>query len=523
MIPMADKLGIPSALLVISILLVTTAAAQEEIDHAAVARIKEEAYQHSQVMDTLVYLADVYGPRLSGSPDYYEAAQWAKKRLENWGLENVHFDSYRDDLRGWEIESYSVEMLAPRYVNITALPEAWTAGTNGPVTGTPVLVDFTSWDALHELSGNLREKILLSPEVRPIPQTLEGIFTDDELALSESRINPSNPRGLNANNVKPSIEMIRERANRDSAETDRINQFLIDEGVAAVIRGSNKAPGILNAGELRYNKKGDIKPVPHFIISREQHGRMLRMIERGAELTLKLHLDATFNEIPEYHTNLFAEIPGTDRNLREQLVFVGGHLDSNHGGTGAADNGAGSATNMEAVRILKAIGVKPRRTIRLVLWGGEEQGMRGSLGYIEKYVGDVFTGEAKKELPLISVYFNHDNNGHEIRGILTQGNESIRPIFERYFEPFHSVGAETVSIEFGCCTDNIGFDALDIPAFSWIQEPKQYFTTQIHTSQDVVDHISEDTLKHNAAIIASFVYHSAMRDELMPRRKPTQR
>ncbi len=201
-------------------------------------------------------------------------------------------------------------------------------------------------------------------------------------------------------------------------------------------------------------------------------------------------------------------------------MLVGGHLDSYHSGTGAADNGAGSATNMEAVRILKALDVQPRRTIRLVLWGGEEQGFRGSLGYIEKYVGDILTGEDKGELSLISIYYNHDNNGHRIRGIFTQGNESIRPILESYFEPFHAVGAETVSIEFGCCTDNVGFDALNIPAYSWIQDPEQYFNTQIHTNMDVVDYVSEDTLKHNAAIIAAFAYQSAMRDEMMPRSKP---
>ena len=494
--------------------------AQEGVDINMVARIKEEAYQHSHVMETLSYLTDVYGPRLSGSPGFYEAAQWAKKRLENWGLENVRFDSYRDDLRGWEVESYSVEMIAPRYMNITALPDAWTSGTDGEVIGSPVVVDHGSLEALQELSGQLRGRILLSPEFRSESGKRQGIFSDKELALSESRINPMNARGLSADNVRPSIEMIRRRMDRQVSEADRINQFLLDEGVAAVVRGSSKAPGVLDARQQPYSVKGEMKPVPHFVIGKEQHARLIRVLERGVGVTLKLHLNVRFNENPEYHTNILADIPGTDRNLKTQLVLVGGHLDSYHSGTGAADNGAGSATNMEAVRILKALAIRPKRTIRLVLWGGEEQGFRGSLGYIEKYVGDVLTGEDKGELSLISIYFNHDNNGHRIRGIFTQGNESIRPIFERYFEPFHTVGAETVSIEFGCCTDNVGFDALNIPAYSWIQDPEQYFTTQIHTNMDVVDYVSEDTLKHNAAIIAAFVYQSAMRDEMMPRRKP---
>lgn len=497
--------------------------AQEKIDSDVVARIKEEAYQYSQVMETLSFLADVYGPRLSGSPAYYEAALWAKRRLENWGLENVHFESYRDDLRGWEIESYSIEMLAPRYMNITALPDAWTTGTDGEVIGSPIIVDHSSLKALNKLSGQLRGKILMSPELRTQSGNREGIFSDQELAKAESQINPNPARGLSADNVKPSIEMIRDRMNRGESEADRVNQFFLDEGVAAVIRGSSKAPGTLDARQQRYSKKGEMKPVPHFVISSEQHARILRMIDREVEITLKLHLNVKFNENPNYHTNIVAEIPGTDPSLKRQLVLVGGHFDSYQSGTGAADNGAGSATNMEAVRILKTLRIKPRRTIRLVLWGGEEQGFRGSLGYIEKYVGDVFTGEDKGDLSLISVYYNHDNNGHKIRGILTQGNEAIRPIFERYFEPFYNVGAKTVSIEFGCCTDNVGFDALNIPAYSWIQDPEQYFTTQIHTNMDVVDYVSENTLKHNAAIIAVFVYQSAMRDEMMPRRKALKR
>jgi carboxypeptidase Q len=497
--------------------------AQEKIESYVIARIKEEAYQHSQVMETLSYLSDVYGPRLSGSPAYYEAAQWSKQRLESWGIENVRFDSYGDDLRGWEIESYSLEMITPRYMHITAIPDAWTMGTDGEVTGPPVMVDHRSLEALKKLSGQLRGKILMSPEFRSQSNVLEGIFTDEELAKAERQMNPNPARGLSANNVKSSIEMLRGRLNRGESEADRINRFLLDEGVAAVIRGSSKAPGTLDARQQRYSKKGEMKPVPHFVISKEQHARMVRMLDKGSEITLKLHLDVKFNENPDYHTNIIADIPGTDSDLKSQLVMVGGHLDSYSSGTGAADNGAGSATNMEALRILKALDIKPRRTIRLVLWGGEEQGMGGSLGYIKKYVGDIFTGKDRGELSRISVYFNHDNNGHRIRGIFTQGNEAIRPIFERYLKPFHAVGAETVSVEFGCCTDNIGFDALNIPAYSWIQDPEHYNTTQIHTNMDVVDYVSESTMQHNAAIIAAFVYKSAMRDEMMPRRKALER
>ncbi len=292
-------MAVRSGVFLISFLFALESLAQERTDPGVIERIKEEAYQHSQVMDTLSYLADVYGPRLSGSPGFYEAAQWAKNRLEGWGLENVRFDSYRDDLRGWEVESYSVEMIAPRYMNITALPDAWTRGTDGAVIGSPVLIDYGSLEALQELRGQLRGKILLSPEFRSESGNREGLFTNEELALSETRINPTNAHGLSADNVKPSIEMIRGRMVREESEADRINQFLLDEGVAAVIRGSRKAPGILDARQQRVSVKDQMKPVPHFVISKEQHARMIRMLERDVDITLKLHLNVSFNANPD--------------------------------------------------------------------------------------------------------------------------------------------------------------------------------------------------------------------------------
>ena len=281
-------------LLIVSFVIALHGVAQEKVDSSVVARIKEEAFQHSQVMDTLIYLSDVYGPRLSGSPAYYEAAEWAKQRLESWGIENVHFDSYRDDLRGWEIESYSVEMVEPRYMNITALPDAWTTGTDGEVIGEPIVVDCTSLEELQKLTGQLRGRILMSPKFRTQSGNREGVFTDEELAYSESRMNPNPARGLSADNVKPSIELIKGRMDRGESESDKINRFMLDEGVAAVIRGSSKAPGTLDASQQRFSKTGDMKPVPHFVISREQHSRILRMIERDAKITLMLHLKTTF-------------------------------------------------------------------------------------------------------------------------------------------------------------------------------------------------------------------------------------
>ncbi len=441
--------------------------AQDSVDAEVVARIKEEAYQHSQVYDTLSYLSDVYGPRLSGSPSYQEAAEWAKKRLIGWGIENVRIEAFGDDMRGWDVESYSGEMISPRYMNITAMPFAWSDSTNGEVVGEPILVEVDSREALQELSGQLRGKILMSPEIPPQSGYREGTWKDEELANARSHINPNNIDGLDNSGLGSYVERFRRRQNQGETEGDRLHRFLVDEGVAAVLVGSTKEPGTLNTRQFTaYNRVGRMNPVPHFVISREQQGRMLRMVERGAKITLKLHLETKYYTDPEYYTNVIGEIPGTDTALKEQLVLVGGHFDSNNGSTGAADNGAGSAVTMEVMRILKTLRIKPRRTIRLVLWGAEEQGHVGSLAYIDKYVGDILTGEDRGELSRISVYFNHDNNGHEIRGILTQGNEPIRPIFERYLEPFQHVGAKWVIVENAGGTDHLGFDALTSPRLS---------------------------------------------------------
>lgn len=497
--------------------------AEEPIDNDVVARIKEEAYQYSQVLDTLSYLTDVYGPRLSGNPSYYEAVEWAKQRLEGWGLENVHSEPFGENMRGWDMISHSVEMISPRYMNIVALPEAFTDSTNGEIVGEPLLVNHGSLAALQALQGQLRGRILMSPEISRPRKGREGPWSEERLENARSHINPNNLDGLDNSGLGSYADRTRRRANQGESEGDRLHKFLISEGVAAVISPSSKAPGILNSTKHRYNHTDDLKPVPRFNISSEQHARMIRMIERGSKVTLRLHSKTKYYTDPEYYSNVIGEIPGTDRRLKNQLVLVGGHFDSNHGGTGASDNGAGSAVTMEVMRIMKALDVKPRRTIRLVLWGGEEQGHLGSNAYVSKYVGDILSGEDRGELARISVYFNHDNNGHKIRGILTQGNEPIRPIFESYLQPFHNAGAKTVVIENAGGTDHLPFDALNIPAFEWIQDPMQYFTTQIHTNMDVLDFMAEDTLKHNTAIIATFVYHAAMRDEMMPRKKAIRR
>lgn len=494
---------------------------KEKINQEIVAQIKKEAQENSKALDNLNYIADVYGPRITGSPQYYEAAKWAKNRLQEWGLD-AKLDDYENNLRGWHYESYSVQMTAPSFMTINALPYIWSDSTNGVIESEIVLVNPDDLEALKKYAPKLKGKIILSPENENVEDLDVKPFSDAQLENASKSTMANDPEGLDNSGIEPLAEMLRRRMSKkvegEEAEDNKIHQFLIEQGVEAVVTASRHGFGVVSANTLPYNAIGDIKPVAHFSIAKDQHKRLLRLIERGHTPTLKLHLNTKFNTEAKYHVNVVADIKGEDPELKDEIVMVGAHFDSKVGGTGAADNGAGSATIMEAVRILKAIGVKPRRTIRIALWDGEEEGLKGSLGYLKKYVGDIVNGTTKKEQKKISVYFNMDQNGHDLRGIFSQGNTKIRPIFDTYFKPFHEYGAKTTTVQNACCTDHLGFDALGIPAFEWIYDPLYYFSHQLHVSTDVSDLVKEDSMKRNAAIVASFIYHAAMRDEMLPRK-----
>jgi len=492
--------------------------AQSELNYKIVNAIKNESYGNSQAYEMLNDITILFGPRLSGTEKYMDAANWAKDKLESWDLDNVHFESYSDDFRNWSLKSYSIELLRPRYTHIKTVPYAWSNQTKGVIKGVPVLIDHNNLEELKKYSGALRGKIILNPIVGNRDDVRTGPFTDEILAAAANHNKPNNPDGLDNSGLEPITESLKRKV-LEKKETDVIQSLLLKEKVAAVITGSSSNPGIIYARQLPYHKQKDLKPVPHFVIGKEDHQLIVGMIRKGLNPELKLHLKVDFKDVSENHVNIFGEIPGVDEKLKDQIVLIGGHYDSYHSGTGAADNGQGCATLMEVMRILKKFDIKPRRTIRIALWGGEEQGLNGSMHYIKNYVGDVITGAKGEEHSKISAYFNHDNNGHKIRGIFLQGNPELRKIFEDYLSPFHGVGAKTVSVENACCTDHVPFDALNIPAFEWIQDPMHYFTHQIHTNLDVLDLVTESSLNHNAAIIATFVYHTAMRDKLLPRKK----
>ena len=374
-------------------------------------------------------------------------------------------------------------------MRLNALPYAWVSGTKGAVTGTPLILDHQNFDELLKYKGKLKDRIILNPNTGSRDDVRTGPFSDEILKMAANHDIPNNPEGLDNSGLEPYAETV-ERKIRDKEISDKIQRFLINEKVAAVITGSSSQPGI-----------------------------KFKIIKDNIKPKLKLELNVDFKENSKNHVNLFGEIPGVDPKLKDEFVLIGGHFDSYHSGTGAADNGQGSITLMEVMRIFKKLNFQPRRTIRIALWGGEEQGWNGSLAYLYKYLGDPIRGKIKKEHSKISAYFNHDNNGHNIRGIFLQGNPQLRPIFNEYLLPFNDVGARTISVENACCTDHVPFDALNIPAFEWIQDPMHYFSHQIHTDLDIIDLVDQNSLSHNAAIIATFVYHTSMRDEILPRKK----
>lgn len=494
--------------------------AQEKIDHKIIARIKEAGFQHSRVMNTLIYLSDVHGPRLSGTPDYRKAAEWAKTQLEDWGLDKVKLEKYESDFAGWTIESFSVDMIEPKFLSIISHPAAWTGSTPGAIIGVPILFNFHNLDSLELYKGKLKGQILLFPESEPRNSPGEKVYSDKILQETMQQINTFGPNGLGDKREFDLQEIMREDFEMfGKTEPDKIMEFLINEEVAAVLEPSYMDNGVLGISEERFGIYKENKAVPYIFISKEDHGRLLRMMERDVQPVLKINQKTRFYNEPDYHVNVIGDINGHDKNLKDQIIFIGAHLDSWHGGTGAADNAAGVAVMMEVMRIFKQLDIKPRRTIRIGLWGGEEQMFDGSLGYAKKHLVDLLgDGKTKEELSRISAYFNHDSGDGKIRGVYLQGNEALRSFFVESLMPFNFLGVETISARNTFGTDHVVFDALNIPAFEFIQDPSMYESHQYHSNMDVADLITEDNLKLNAVIIASVVYQAAMRDEMFPRK-----
>lgn len=498
--------------------------AQERVDEQVIARIKAEGFQNSQAMDTLGYVADVFGPRLTASPNLKNAQNWTRDKMISWGLQNVQVEPWGEFGKGWAVERFSAEMLSPTYDRLIAFPIAWSPSTNGTVSGTPVVVSINRASAkadFEKYRGKLKGAIVMAGRFElPTPEsrfeTPSKRLTDEELKTAERTIDPTK-EGINGGPTVSYKEEDKEWNEQFLSWYRERYKFFVEEGVAAVIVPSSRPNGILSVQGF-YNTDPTNQNPPAFVITREQYGRIVRLTDRNIPVKLELSLQTRFYD-DKTGSNVVGEITGTDPKLKDEVVLLGGHFDSWHSGTGATDNGAGCAAMLEALRILKAIGVKPRRTIRVALWDGEEQSYYGSTGYVKKHYGDPNTGALKPESEKLAAYYNLDNGTGRIRGVFLQGNEEVRPIFAEYLKPFNYLGASTLSILNTGGTDHMVFDALNLPGFQFIQDPIDYDTRTHHTNIDVLEAVNEEDLKVNAVIIAAFAYQTAMRDEKLPRKK----
>jgi hypothetical protein len=479
----------------------------DRLDPELLFRIKDEGLQRSKVMELASYLTDVYGPRLTGSPEIKEGAEWAQKTMREWGLSNVHLETYAFG-RGWQNRRMTANAVAPRAYPLFAYPKAWTPGTKGLVTGHAVLVTIRSEADFATYKGKLRGTFVLATPARTLEPRFDPLarrYTDTDLdALSKM---PA--RRAAAPGAPPDARNTRDLA-RDTT------RFWIDEGVLAVLEPSRGDGGTLFVQSGGSRNASD-PPVPtQVVLAAEHYGRIARTLEKNVPVTLQMDVDNQFLDSDLNAFNIVAELPGTDK--ADEVVMLGAHFDSWHTGTSATDNAAGSAVMMEAMRILKTAGIPLRRTVRLALWSGEEQGLLGSRAYVKEHFGDSATLQVKPEQARVSGYFNLDNGTGQIRGVYLQGNDAVAPLFTAWMEPFHNMGMRTLTIRNTGGTDHLSFDAVGIPGFQFIQDPVEYDTRTHHSNMDVYERLQPQDLMQNAVIVASFVAQAANRNDRLPRK-----
>jgi carboxypeptidase Q len=491
--------------------------AEENVDLTVINRIKSEAFENSKVMDHLFYLTDVHGPRLTGSPNFQAAADWAVKRLTEYGL-TAKEEKWGPFGRGWASKHFEAHMIEPQYQPLIGIPLAWTGSTEGTVTGEPTLAVIEAEADFEKYKGKLNGKIvmMMKPKALGVETAAPGRrYTDTELAEVEAAPDPArNQRGPNGPETP---EEARQRRDKQRAFRDKLAKFLQEEGALVALSYGYRGDGgtvFATAGGSEDPKRPI--PIASVALTPEHYNRIARLMDHKIPVKLQFNIQNEIIEGNNDSLNVTAEIPGGRK--KDEIVMLGAHLDSWHGGTGATDNAAGSAVVMEAARILKGLDFKMDRTVRLALWGGEEEGLYGSKAYAKQHFADRETMKLTPEHAKLAGYFNYDNGTGKIRGIYLQGNDMARPIFEAWIKPFKDQGMTTVSIRNTGGTDHQSFDAVGLPGFQFIQDPVEYNTRTHHSNMDVYDHVQAGDLMQAAAILASFVYHTAMREEMLPRK-----
>ena len=482
--------------------LIALPAALAAQDPAMLARIRDEGLNHSRAYPMLDTLATVFGPRLTASPAYLRAANWARDRFTSWGLADSHLESWPFG-RGWELQKFSFEMTAPRYFPILGLPDAWSPPTAGEISGSPMLIAGISADSLQKIRGQLKGKIVMTQ-----PMMTTFIRTD--------RVNPTAPNApADVYNAPPQAGGRAGGAGRGGgrggpSEAQRIAAILHDAGVGAVLKPSRGEHGTL----FLQTRDAGANGVPTVVVGGEDYNNVIRLLQNHVPVTVRVNIQSRYITSDTSGYNVVAEIPGTDPRLKDEVVMLGGHLDSWHAATGAMDNADGAATILEAARILKAAGVAPRRTIRFALWGGEEEGLYGSRAWVAQHLAGDANRTAREKF---DVYFNTDPGYGLVYGFYTEGNAAAKQLFDQWLEPFKDLGARKNVVAGITNTDHLSFIAEGVPGFNPIQDFTNYDVRIHHTNMDTMDRMNPDDLKEAAIVFATFAYNAAMRDAPIPR------
>ena len=500
--------------------------AEDRPDLDAVYKIKDEGFERSSVMELVAQLTDVHGPRLTNSPNIKAAASWTTARMVEWGLVNVKQEPWGPFGRGWSNEKFYLHAISPQRYPVIGFPKGWTPGTSGLVKGDVAIAMVASAADAETHRGKLHGKIVLTAPAAVLTASREPLatrYSDDGLELLSREPAPTGRRG-----APPPLAVTPAQAlNRLRSE------FFAAEGVIATLEPSRGVNGgtIFVLGPPSFGRAGGASPMgprdpkapssfPQLVIAAEHYNRIFRTVDKKIPVSLEMEIDNRFHDEDLNSFNIIGEIRGSD--LADEVVMLGAHFDSWHSGTGATDNAAGSAVVLEAMRILKATGLKMRRTVRIALWTGEEQGLLGSRAYVRDHFADRETVTLKPEHERLAAYFNLDNGTGAIRGVYLQRNEAVAPVFQAWIEPFRNIGMTTLSIRNTASTDHVAFDEVGLPAFQFIQDQVEYSTRTHHTNMDVYDRLQPSELIQNAVIVASFVYHAANRAQKLPR-KPLPR
>ncbi len=497
------------------------AAQGEKLDYAMLGRIRDEGLNRSQVMDHVSWLSDVYGPRLTGSPGIQQASEWAMKKFREWGLANAHQERWSFG-KGWSLVRFTAHLVEPQIQPLIGFPQEWSSGTRGPVIADVVRVQIATDADLETYRGTLAGKIVLAQPARRV-RLLEGpiILRMTDTNLAEAETTPVPPAAGGGRGTQAAFRR-------------KVSEFYAREKVVAIFDRGGDSDTAAGGSDLSWQQQrpdgGTIFPsgssarddkagtgVPVIALAVEHYNRMIRVLDKGVPVKVELNVETKFyDENTPNGFNTIAEIPGAD--LASEVVLLGAHLDSHPYATGATDNATGSGAMMEAMRILKAVGAKPRRTIRLGLWGGEEQGLLGSRAYVREHIAGVETMTLKPEHAALAAYFNSDNGTGKVRGIWLQSNLAARPIFEAWMAPLHDLGVTTIGPRSVESTDHVSFDDAGVPAFQFMVDRLEYNSRTHHSNMDTFDRVQRDDMVQQATVIAVFAYNAAMRDEKLPRK-----